>query len=352
VETSSGGNNNESVNNSSSSSSTNGTSSTTTPNTAKDSHLTVSSLLTLSNISSQQEPHLLSLNSEPKSVTSSIDGLPKSSQSTGSSKSSSPPAPFLATPSQSQKDHYFAGKQEVVAWFKDENYFRRRNLWKPGKGTPSMFPLSSGTSPLPASSPSGVPSTLPASNPIDIQMSSSSNSNPAFPAGDPHDQVATPVSSQVVIPMENGANNNHTKRRPIKNSSLDTESDSDYGDDVLSDSSTSSMTPQSLPLARHGDTDDPRLNEALNQIDTLKMKLKNLRIKYKNLQEQQSKGKREIRNANACEAHKRRHQKCPDNCPGRVSSPPGTPTAPPKKRGKANSPLMPGLGGRGQLQQA
>jgi hypothetical protein len=237
----------------------------------------------------------------------------------------------------------------VVAWFKDENYGRKRTNWKtPSKPSPP-FPLTSGA---------GL-----------TELSFVSTSPQAATLGTtPRPAVAGDLShdhTQAVLPVITPSKDKRkTKRKKIAD---DTDSDSDYGDEFSSESDNGYS-----PKRVAGDSSDPasRLREALAQVDLLKGKLSNLRMKYKTLQEQhqQSKGKREIRNANACDAHKKRHQKCPDNCPGRLQnmqrqqqqgisfgdmSPLSSSSAmPPKKRGRALSPPLPGITGKDQPLQA
>jgi hypothetical protein len=235
----------------------------------------------------------------------------------------------------------------VVAWFKDENYGRKRTNWKAPVKPSSSFPLTSGAGLTELSFVSTSPQAA----------TLGTTPRPAVAGDLIHDHT------QAVLPVTTPAKD---KRKPKRKAKVadDTESDSDYGDDFSSESDNG-YSPRAGPA---GDSSDPdsRLREALNQIDKLKGKLSNLRIKYKTLQEQhqQSKGKREIRNANACDAHKKRHQKCPDNCPGRLQlmqrqqqqqqqqqqgmsfgdmSPLSPSAMPPKKRGRAMSPPLPGM---------
>jgi hypothetical protein len=331
--------------------------------------LPVSSLMALSNVVSQQ-PSMLN-----KETISSGDSTTNVASSTSPSPAIPPPSaspspltvPIPSTTSPTAKPFQSSSlvdnNANVVAWFKDENYPKKRNYWKPPKSSSSMvYPNMSNASLTELSFVSTSPQAANlGSTGTHRSDSSLSNNNAGDPIHDPT-QAVLPV---VMNPKSSSLKDKKKKRKLAVDE--DTDSDSDYGDDLSS--SDSGYSPRDVPPgdSRTPLDGDPRLRDAMRQIDKLKGKLQKMKIKYKTLQEQQqqNKGKREIRNANACESHKKRHQKCPDNCPGRLqimaqqqngygdmAVSPSTLGAPPKKRGKSLSPVMPGMGGKGQLLQA
>jgi len=296
----------------------------------KESLVPLSSLLALSNAISQQPP-------QPALPVSSAADLASQQQRFTSA---------AAQPS---------SKQDVVAWFKGDNFVRRRGTaWKTNVPAP-------GGAYFPAPASAAVPNQIPLSSNIGLAELSKVSTSRQAAAMAQEVTYGDDISPQTVIPIPNrkGQNNTSKKKRRKAVGEDDTDSDSDYGDSSDGNLPSSPLSDSSFTS---GDVEDPRLRDAYRTIENLKLKLKNLKLKCKTLQEQQAKGKREIRNANACEAHKRRHQKCPDNCPGRLalmaaSTPANgaslTPTSPlpvqPKKRGKSASPVMMQMG---QPQQA